>query len=89
MKVYRVMINNRSSVDILYAAAFGKMEIRREKLKPIRTPLIGFRGECLIPLGSIELPVIMEEPPHQVTKMVNFLVVEHRRFTMSSWGDLL
>ena len=68
MKVYRVMIDNRSSEDILYAVAFDKMEIRREKLKPIRTPLIGFGGECLIPLGSIELPVITGNHPTKLLR---------------------
>ena len=40
------------------------------------TPLLG----CLViisPLSSIDLPVIIREPPHQVTKMMGFLVVEH------------
>lgn len=76
-KVYRVLIDNKSSADILYAAAFDKMDIGREKLKPICTPLIGFGGECLTPLGSIELPMTMGEPPRQVTKMVNSLIMEH------------
>ncbi|KAK9187790.1 hypothetical protein WN944_019189 [Citrus x changshan-huyou] len=78
-KVYRVLIDNRSSADILYAAAFDKMKIGREKLKPICTPLISFGGEFFIPLGSLELSVTMKEPPHQVTKMINFSVVEHPR----------
>ena len=49
-KAYRVLIDNGSSTNTLYAAAFDKIEIGREKLKPIRTPLIGFGGEYLIPL---------------------------------------
>lgn len=53
------------------------MEIGREKLKLMRTPLIGYGGECLILLGSRELLVTMREPPHQVIKIVNFLVVGH------------
>ena len=53
------------------------MEIGKEKLKPIHTHLIGFRGECLIPLGCIELLVTIREPPHQDTKMINFLIVEY------------
>lgn len=56
---------------------FDKIKNGREKLKPIRTLLIDFGGECLIPLSSIELLVTIGELPHQVTKMVNFLVVEH------------
>ncbi|KAK9225378.1 hypothetical protein WN943_010419 [Citrus x changshan-huyou] len=77
MKVYRVLIDNGRSVNILYAAAFNKIENGSEKLKPVRTPLIDFERECLIPLGSIELLVTIGEPPHQATKMINFLVVEH------------
>ena len=53
------------------------MNIGREKLKQIRTTLIGFGGECLILLGNIDLPVTIGEPPYQPTKMVGFLVVEH------------
>ena len=75
--VLRVLLDNRSSTDILYAAAFDKMNIEREKLKQIRTSLMGFGGECLIPLGSIDLLVTIGEPPHQATKMIGFLVVEH------------
>ena len=39
--------------------------------------MIDFNGECLIPLGSIDIPVTIGEPPYQATKMVGFLVVEH------------
>lgn len=76
-KVYRVLIDNGSSTNILYVVAFDKIEIGREKLKPIRTPLISFGGECLIPLGSISCQRLFGKPPYQVTKIVNFLVVEH------------
>lgn len=48
MKVFRVLVNNRSLTDILYAATFDKTNIGREKLKLIHTPLIGFAGEYLI-----------------------------------------
>lgn len=69
-------MDNGSLADILYVAVFNKMNIEREKLRLIRTLLIGFGGEILIPLGSIDLSVIIGEPPHQATKMVSFLVVE-------------
>ena len=39
--------------------------------------MIGFGEECLISLGSIDLPVTIGEPPFQATKMVGFLGVEH------------
>ena len=53
------------------------MNIGREKLKQIRTPLINFSWECLIPLGSINLLVTIGESHHQATNMVGFLIVEH------------
>lgn len=76
-KVFRVLVDNKSSADVLYAAAFDKMNIGRENLKLIRTLLISFAREYLIPLGSIDLPGTIGEPPHQTTKMVSFLLVEH------------
>lgn len=54
-------MNNESSAYILQVAAFEKMNIRREKLRPIYTPLIGFSRECLIPLGSINLPTTIKK----------------------------
>lgn len=46
-------------------------------MRLIHAPLIGFGGECLIPLGSIDLSVTIGEPAHRATKMVSFLVMEH------------
>lgn len=76
-KAFTVLVDNRSSTYILYAATFDKMTIRREKLRLIHTPLIGFGRECLIPLGNIDLLVTIGEQSYQATKMVSFLVLEH------------
>lgn len=54
-------MGNESSADILHVAAFEKMNINREKLRPIYAPLIGFNRECLIPLGSINLPTTVKK----------------------------
>ncbi|GMN33966.1 hypothetical protein TIFTF001_044856, partial [Ficus carica] len=45
------------------------------KLTPVLTPLYGFAGECVRAEGVITLPVTMGEDLAQITRMVNFLVV--------------
>ncbi|KAL0463373.1 UNVERIFIED_CONTAM: hypothetical protein Slati_0224900 [Sesamum latifolium] len=51
--VHKVLVDNGSSVDILFIDVLRKMKIG---VTPC-TPLIGFGGSEVIPLGIIDLPV--------------------------------
>ena len=73
---YRVLVDNKSSTDILYYLAFQKMQINRERLVPTNAPLIGFGGTKVYPLGAVTLPVTIGDYPQQITKDVTFLVVD-------------
>ena len=42
--MHRVLVDNGSSVDILYYPAFQQMRIDREQLVPINAPFVGFGG---------------------------------------------
>ena len=74
--MHRVLVDNGSSADILYYLAFQQMRIDRERLTPTNTPLMGFGGTKVFPLGVITLAVTAGDYPQQITKEVTFLVVD-------------
>ncbi|XP_059623107.1 uncharacterized protein LOC132266270 [Cornus florida] len=74
--VRRILIDNGSSADILFIGVYDKLKIGRENLRPMKSPLVGFSGDKVYPLGAVTLPVTAGANPKQVTVMVDFLVVD-------------
>ena len=74
--IHRVLVDNGSSANIIFASAFDKIDIGREKLEPVSTHLRGFSGKKVLPLGSIQLVLTLGDPPCQATTAVKFLIVE-------------
>ena len=74
--VHRVLIDNGSLADIIYASTFEKMGIGREKLEPVNVYLRGFSGEKVLPLGSIQLVLTLGNPLCHATKTIKFLIAE-------------
>ena len=93
-------MDNRSSADRLYYPAFQQMRLGRDQLRLVCSPLIGFRGmkvlpvgTIILPVGTIILPVVVGSYPQQITNEMNFLVVDYSssynaiigRPTLNSW----
>ncbi|GAV67537.1 hypothetical protein CFOL_v3_11042 [Cephalotus follicularis] len=72
----RILIDSGSSADILYKHAFDQLRILADQLKPMNTPLVGFAGEIVHPLGSIDLSVVVGTAPRQTQVQMTFLVVD-------------
>ena len=72
----RVLVDNGSSADILYYPAFQQMRLGGDQLRPVNSPLVGFGGIKVQPVGIISLSVVVGAYPRQITKDMNFLVVD-------------
>ena len=59
----RVLIDNGSSVDILYYLAFQQMRLGRYQFRPVNAPLVGFGGMNVQLVGTIILPVMVGAYP--------------------------
>ena len=73
----KVLVENGSSTNILYYPAFQQTRLGRDQLRLVNSPLVGFGGMEVQPVGTITLPMVVGAYPQQITKEVNFLVVDY------------
>ncbi|KAK1557267.1 hypothetical protein Q3G72_021359 [Acer saccharum] len=56
--VFRVMIDNGSSADILSARVYDELRLDKKDLEPFHVPLKGFGGAEVRSLGTVKLPFL-------------------------------
>ena len=57
--VRKVLVDNGSSANIIFADTLNKMDLKPEGLRNVTTSLLGFGGGEVRPLGSVYLAVSM------------------------------
>ena len=72
----RNLIDNKSSVDIIFARALDQLDLPDKTLRPVKNNLRGFAGNEVVPLGKIALTVTFGTFLKYVTMKVNFVVVD-------------
>ncbi|GJW02462.1 reverse transcriptase domain-containing protein [Tanacetum coccineum] len=74
--MHRMYVDGGSASEILYEHCFSRLrsEIKKQ-LIPATTPLIGFSGEIIWPIGQIQLLVTIRDEEHSASALMNFVVV--------------
>ena len=56
--------------------AFQQMKLNPKRLRPFRSPLVSFSGDCVVPKGIISPLIIAGTHLAQIIKEVDFLIVD-------------
>lgn len=84
-----MLVDNGSSIYIIYWDAFKQMDITADKFEPLLTPLFGFVRYRVLPERCITLPITAKDGPNQSTIMVRYFMVKCLLYTMSYLEDQL
>ena len=74
--IHRILVDNGSSMDILYHQAFQKMGLKVGDLKPSPNSVYGFTGDSVTLMEVISLPMIVGDYPRQSCVMADFMVID-------------
>ncbi|GJV79125.1 reverse transcriptase domain-containing protein, partial [Tanacetum coccineum] len=74
--IHCMYIDGGASADILYEHCFQRLRPEvKSQLNPATTPLTGFTGEKIWPMGQIRLLVMVGNKEHSITAWMNFMVI--------------
>ncbi|KAL0282337.1 UNVERIFIED_CONTAM: hypothetical protein Sangu_2956500 [Sesamum angustifolium] len=85
--VKKVLVDSGSSADIMFYDAYVQLGIDNAQLRKVNTPLTGFSGEMIEPLGEVMLPLSLGSLRRGLQKWLSFSWLMLHPPTTSSWGD--
>ena len=59
----RILMDNSSSVDIIYLFAFQQLKLDLGRLRPFDSPLVSFSGDRVYPKGIMTLTITVGTHP--------------------------
>nr|XP_023887813.1 uncharacterized protein LOC111999933 [Quercus suber] len=71
-----VLVDNGSSIDIIYLSSFQQIKLNEERLRPFSSLLVCFTEDRVIPKGFVKITIIAGTYPAEVSKEIDFLVVD-------------
>ena len=72
----RILVDNGSFVDIIYLPTFQQLKLDPKRLRPFESPFVNFSGDKVYPRGIVTLTVTVGTQPRQLTRQLDFLVVD-------------
>nr|GEW62808.1 reverse transcriptase domain-containing protein [Tanacetum cinerariifolium] len=84
--IHRMYVDGGSASEIMYEHCFSRLRPEfKKQLIPATTPLIGFSGEIIWPIGQIQLLVKIKDEEHSASAWMNFMVVR----SQSSYNGII
>jgi hypothetical protein len=81
----KILVDNGSSIDILFLKTFEKMNLTQHMLHPLEYPLQGFGGKPIKPVGKLSLPVSFGDLDNARTETLTFDVVDISSISRDFW----
>ncbi|KAL5541984.1 hypothetical protein UlMin_009694 [Ulmus minor] len=75
-KVFRILVDNGSSADILFKSTFNRMNLVGVKIEPTASSLSGFTGDSISSEGILNLPDELRSSSCQHIQAVDFVLVD-------------
>ena len=72
----RILVDNGSSTNIIYLSNFQQLKLDLGRLLPFDSPFISFSGDRVYPKGIVSLTVTVGAHSRQLTRLLDFLVVD-------------